>query len=114
MRFNPSKNRSRNCRQNVTPHIAKLRKDHFLSSPATIIRSLWALQESALGNDEWLLEYEVTDYGVAIYLAKGKRMVKALFKPIQVKALDELVRKVREPLEIVPAERQRPGKAESI
>jgi tetratricopeptide (TPR) repeat protein/CHAT domain-containing protein len=59
-----------------------------------------SLEHSALKEDEWTLEYEVTEPGICIYLAKGKKIVKGLFKPIAKKDVDELVRKFREPMEL--------------
>ena len=49
-----------------------------------------------------MLAYHVTDPGIIIYLTRGKEIVKALFKPIARDDLDNLVLKVRKPLEIVP------------
>ena len=80
-------------------HIDKLRKAYPLYS-ATKYPQPMNLEHSALKNDEWTLEYEVTEPGVCIYLAHGKKVVKGLFKPIARKDLDELVRKFREPMEL--------------
>ena len=62
------------------------------------------LEHSALNNDEWTIEYEVTEPGVCIYLAHGKKIVKGLFKPIARKEVDELIRKFREPMELHPGD----------
>ena len=80
-------------------HIDKLRKEYPLYS-ATKYPQPMSLEHSALKNDEWVLEYEVTEPGICIYLAHGKKIIKALFKPIARKKVDELVRKFREPMEL--------------
>ncbi len=80
-------------------HIARLRKDYPLFA-ATKYPQPMGLDETALKENEWVLEYEVTDSGICIYLCKGKEIVKALFKPMERSKLDALVRRFREPLEL--------------
>ncbi len=80
-------------------HIKMLRNKYPLFA-VTRYPEPMELSQSALKDNEWTLSYDVTDSGVIIYLTKGKKLVKALFKPTARKELDELVRKVREPLEV--------------
>jgi len=56
------------------------------------------LAQTALKPDEWALEYDVTDAGVAVFLTKGTDLKKALFKAIDRKELDSLVRSFRSPV----------------
>jgi tetratricopeptide (TPR) repeat protein len=79
-------------------HVSELRKTYPLFA-ATKYPQPMGLEESALRDNEWVLEYEVTDRGICIYLVRGKKVVKALFKPIERKELDNLVRKFRDPFE---------------
>ena len=58
------------------------------------------LGQAALKDDEWVLEYHVTDPGLIIYLTQGKKLTENLFKPVQRKDVEDLVRKFRDPLEI--------------
>jgi tetratricopeptide (TPR) repeat protein len=57
------------------------------------------LDQTALKEDERVLAYDVTDSGVLIYLTKGKKILKAVFKPVPRKKLDELVNNFMGPLE---------------
>jgi CHAT domain-containing protein len=84
-------------------HIDKLRKEYPLYSSTKYPQPM-NLEHSALNNDEWTLEYEVTEPGICIYLAHGKKIVKGLFKAIARKDVDELVRKFREPMELRPGD----------
>jgi ankyrin repeat protein len=79
-------------------HISKLRQNYPLFA-ATKYPQPMDLKDSALGPDEWVIEYEVTDSGICVYLIKGKKIVKTVFKTIERKALDDLVRTFREPFE---------------
>jgi tetratricopeptide (TPR) repeat protein len=81
-------------------HVRMLR-DAYPLFAATKYPQPMELSESALREDEWVLVYDVTDSGVLIYLTKGKRLIKAVFKPIERKDLDALVSMFRKPLEIV-------------
>jgi tetratricopeptide (TPR) repeat protein len=83
-------------------HISKMRQDYPLFA-ATKYPQPIDLKDSALKDDEWVIEYQVTDSGVCIYLVQGKKIIKGLFKPIDRKALDDIVRKFMEPLEGVNA-----------
>ncbi len=80
-------------------HIARLRKDYPLFA-ATKYPQPMGLGETALKENEWVLEYEVTDSGICVYLCKRKDIVKAVFKPMKRAKLDALVRRFREPLEL--------------
>ncbi len=83
----------------IKDHIKMLR-DKYPLFAATKYPEPMDLSQATLKDDEWTLSYDVTDSGVLIYLTKGKELVKALFKPIARKDLDEMVRKFREPLEL--------------
>jgi len=80
-------------------HVSKLRKD-YPRFAATRYPQPMDLQESGLKDDEWVLEYEVTDSGVVIFLIQGKKIVKSLFKALDRKKLDHLVARFREPLDL--------------
>ena len=81
-------------------HIRILREKYPLFA-ATKYPQPMTLDQTALRAEEWVLAYHVTDPGLIIYLTRGKEIVKALFKPIARNDLDNLVLKVRKPLEIV-------------
>ena len=82
-------------------HIKMLR-EKFPLFAATKYPKPMGLDETALKPDERVLVYHVTDSGVIIYLAKGKKIIQALFKPIAKDELDRLVITFRRPLEILP------------
>jgi len=82
-------------------HIDELRKKYPLFAGSKYPGPV-ELGQTALTGDEWVLAYDVTDGGVLVYLTKGKKLVKGLFKPVGREELDRLVRAFREPLEIVP------------
>jgi tetratricopeptide (TPR) repeat protein len=90
----------RNVRSEKDRHLDELRKTYPLYA-ATKYPQPMSLEQSALNNDEWTIEYEVTEPGICIYMAHGKNIVKDIFKPIARKDLDELVRKFREPVELL-------------
>jgi tetratricopeptide (TPR) repeat protein len=81
----------------LTDHVKALRKDYPIFA-ATKYPLPMDLKESYLKDDERALVYDVTDNGVLIYLTKGKELIKAVFKPIGRKELDELVFAFMEPL----------------
>jgi tetratricopeptide (TPR) repeat protein len=85
----------------LAAHVDTLRNQYPLFA-ATRYPQPMDLSQTAVRDDEWVLEYDVTDSGVLIYLTKAKTLVKGLFKPVPKKDMEELVRKVREPLEVVP------------
>jgi hypothetical protein len=64
------------------------------------------LSQTALRDNEWVLAYDVTDPGILIYLTRGKKLVKSVFRPVPRKVVDSLVRKFREPLELGPDDDQ--------
>ena len=76
-----------------------LRKEYPLFA-ATRYPEPMDLSQSALKDDEWVLSYDVTDTGILIYLTRGKKLIKGLFKEIPRREVDGLVRKFREPLEM--------------
>ncbi len=80
-------------------HIKMLR-DKYPLFAATKYPQPMDLSQTALTDNEWVLTYDVTDTGVLVYLIKGKTLVKALFKAVPRKELDDLVRRFREPMEI--------------
>ena len=80
-------------------HVSKLRQDYPLFA-ATKYPEPMELTDSALRENEWVIEYEVTDSGVCIFLIRGKQIEKALFKPIERKELDGLLRKFENPLRV--------------
>lgn len=82
-------------------HVKKLRTDYPLFA-ATKYPQAMDLDNIAVKPEEWVVEYQVTETGIGVFLLKGKSLIKALFKPIPRKELDALVRKFREPLEITP------------
>ena len=86
--------------ENLQTHIKTLR-DKYPLFAATKYPEPIDLNQSALKENEWVLEYHVTDTGILIYLTKGKDMVKALFKPLPLAELDKLIVRFSQPLEIV-------------
>lgn len=80
-------------------HISRLRKEYPLFA-ATKYPQPMGLDETSLRDKEWVIEYEVTDSGICIYLIRGKNIEEALFRPIQRAELDSLIRAFREPLEM--------------
>ena len=70
-------------------------REKFPLFAATKYPKPMGLDETALKPDERVLVYHVTDPGVIIYLARGKEIVKALFKPVARDELDRLVITVR-------------------
>ncbi|MBI4964147.1 MAG: tetratricopeptide repeat protein [Desulfomonile tiedjei] len=90
-----------NLKDRLAEHVAMLRKDYPLFAAAKYPQPM-ALDETGLRDEEWVLAYHVTHSGVIVYATKGKDLVKALFKPIPRKDLDDLVLAFRKPLEIIP------------
>ncbi|MFC1835593.1 tetratricopeptide repeat protein [Thermodesulfobacteriota bacterium] len=78
-------------------HIKMLRKKYPMYA-ATKYPEPMALAQTSLKDAELVLSFDVTDTGVLIYLTKGKKLVKGLFKEIPRKELDELVLKFRKPM----------------
>ncbi len=81
-------------------HIKTLR-DKYPLFAATKYPEPMDIDQSALKENEWVLEYHVTDTGILIYLTRGKEIVKALFKPLSKDELNRLIVRFRQPLEIV-------------
>ncbi|MGO9118021.1 MAG: CHAT domain-containing protein [Desulfomonilaceae bacterium] len=94
-------NQVKETRAQRDAYVAKLRKDYPLFA-ATKYPEPMELKESALRHDEYVLEYQVTEPGIVIFLVKGKELVKGLFKQIPRKDVEQLVRKFRQPMEIGP------------
>jgi CHAT domain-containing protein/tetratricopeptide (TPR) repeat protein len=84
-------------------HVSMLRKEYPLFA-ATKYPQPMGLDQAALKDGEWALIYDVTDPGILVYLARGKNLVKGLFKPVPRKEIDDLVRTFRQPLEAVGEE----------
>jgi tetratricopeptide (TPR) repeat protein len=82
-------------------HRADLRDKHPLYA-VTKYPDPMPLSQVRLGTDEWVLVYDVTDHGLLVFLLKGPHVVKGIYKPISRKEIDALVRRFREPLDIVP------------
>jgi len=82
-------------------HVKKLRSEYPLFAATKYPRAM-DLEHAAIKPEEWLVEYQVTQTGIAVFVLHGKKLVKAIFKPVLRKDLEEFVRKFREPLEIVP------------
>ena len=93
----------KDARSEKDRHVDMLRKDFPLYA-ATKYPQPMNLEQSALKNDEWILEYEVTEPGVCIYLTHGKHIIKATFKPIARQELDGLVRKFLTPMQLRPGD----------
>ncbi|MGO9571757.1 MAG: tetratricopeptide repeat protein, partial [Desulfomonilaceae bacterium] len=86
------------ARRRLNDYVDELRQKHPLYAAVAYPKPM-DLDQSSLAPGEWTLAFAVTDTGVCIWLLNGKKIVKVLFKPIQRKTLDELVRKFREPFE---------------
>jgi CHAT domain-containing protein/Flp pilus assembly protein TadD len=82
-------------------HIKMLREKYPVFA-ATKYPQPMDLEQTALKDNEWVLEYHVTDPGIIIYLSKGKQLIKALFKPKPREDLEKLVLEYRKPLEVDP------------
>jgi CHAT domain-containing protein len=86
-------------RQERDRHVAKLRRDYPLFA-ATKYAQPMGIEHAALKENEWVLEYEVTEPGTIIYLTRGKNLVKAEFKPVSRKEIDSLERRFSASLEM--------------
>jgi hypothetical protein len=84
----------------MNDHVRMLR-DGFPIHAATKYPDPMGLDRTMLREEEWALAFDVTDQGVITYLTKGKELIKVTFVPVSRKSLDDLVRKFREPLEMV-------------
>ncbi|MGO9119054.1 MAG: tetratricopeptide repeat protein, partial [Desulfomonilaceae bacterium] len=80
-------------------HIDMLRKQYPLFA-ATKYPQPIKLEQAALRDNEWVLAYHVTDPGVIMYLTRGRNLVKAEFKPVPRKEIDDLVRRFRASFEM--------------
>jgi len=87
-------------------HVGFLRRQYPLFASTKYPQPM-ALPETALRDAEWVLSYDVTDSGTIIYLTKGKKLVKALFKPVSRRTIDALVRGFRGSFEGVTKENLR-------
>lgn len=87
------------ARNKLEAHVASLRARYPLFA-STRYPEPMSLDQAALTDDEWVLVYDVTDTGIITYLVKGKKIVKAIFKPVKRSELDALVKKFREPVEV--------------
>lgn len=83
----------------LTTHVESLRLRYPLFA-STRYPEPMNLDQASLTNDEWVLAYDVTDTGIIVYLVKGKKIVKAVFKAVARPKIDLLVEKFRDPLEI--------------
>ena len=87
------------AKQKLSAHLDMLRKQYPLFA-ATKYPEPMDLNQTALKENEWVLAYHVTDPGIIIYLTEGKKIVKALFKPILRAELEKLVQDFRKPLSL--------------
>jgi tetratricopeptide (TPR) repeat protein len=83
----------------LSAHVTSMRARYPLFA-ATRYPGPMSLDQVALADREWALAYDVTDTGLMTYLVKGKKLVKATFKPVARSEIDSLVRQFRQPLEI--------------
>jgi len=86
------------AKRKLAVHVDMLRKQWPLFAATRYPEPMY-LKDSALKADEWILEYEVTDTGLCVFLVHGKQVVKAVFKPVSRKELDDKVRKFMDPFE---------------
>ncbi|MFH0959836.1 MAG: CHAT domain-containing tetratricopeptide repeat protein, partial [Pseudomonadota bacterium] len=82
-------------------HVNQLRQQYPLFS-ATKYPEPMPLSTLGLTDKEWAITYQVTDNGLLIHLVNGKKLVANSVKKVTAKQLSELVRKFREPMEIIP------------
>ncbi|MGO9116169.1 MAG: tetratricopeptide repeat protein, partial [Desulfomonilaceae bacterium] len=87
------------AKEKLATHTDMLRKQYPLFA-ATKYPQPMALSQADLKDNEWVLAYHVTDLGIIIYLTRGKNLVKAEFKPVPRKEIDDLVRKLRASFEM--------------
>ena len=88
------------ARERLAAHVNMLRKQHPLFA-ATKYPQPMDLSQTDLKDNEWVIAYHVTDPGVIVYLTRGKNLVKAQFKPIPRKEIDDLVRLFRASFDMV-------------
>jgi hypothetical protein len=82
-------------------HVKGLRKQYPLFA-ATKYPEPMPITTVGLKEGEWALTYQVTDKAVLVYLLNGNKLVAGIMNPVTGKELNELVRKFREPMEIIP------------
>ncbi|MEW6347920.1 MAG: tetratricopeptide repeat protein [Thermodesulfobacteriota bacterium] len=83
--------------EKLATHVAMLRKGHPTFAAAKYPEPV-SLGKSALTEKEWVLAYDVTDYGVLIYLTRGRELVKAAFKEVPRREVDAAARGLRQSL----------------
>jgi tetratricopeptide (TPR) repeat protein len=88
------------AKDDLAAHIEKLRAEYLLFA-ATKYPSPTDLGKTALRTGEWVLLYHLTDEGILIYLTRGKKLEKGIFKPVLRMELENLVRKFMTPLRVV-------------
>lgn len=79
-------------------HVRGLRRNYPLFAASRYPQPM-ELAQTELKHDEWLIEYDVTDTGLAIFLVKGKELIKATFKPFPRSEIESLILKFRTPIE---------------
>lgn len=87
------------AKDKLAAHVSSLRS-RFPLFASTRYPAPMSLDQAALGGDEWILAYDVTDTGIITYLLKGPKVVKADFSPTSRREIDSLIKQFREPLEI--------------
>jgi tetratricopeptide (TPR) repeat protein len=85
----------KDAKEKLAAHVEMLRKEYPLFA-ATRYPQPMDLENAALKDDEWVVEYDVTDSDLLIYLIRGKNLVKAVRKEISRKDLKTLVKKFRQ------------------
>lgn len=88
----------RELEHTLVSHITVLRENHPLFA-ATRYPEPMDLSQTALNDSEWVLSYDVTDSATIVYLTHGRKLVKALAKPVSRREVDALVQRFREPFE---------------
>ncbi len=88
-------------RKELSEHITMLR-NRFPAYAAVRYPLPMGLKDTLVEEGEWTISYDVSQSGVIVYLARGKKIILCRFEPISGRKLEGLVKKFREPLEIGP------------
>jgi tetratricopeptide (TPR) repeat protein len=89
------------ARNDLATHVDHLRSEYPLFASTKYPQPM-PLPATALKDSEWALTFEVTDSETLIYLTHGKKLVAASSKPVSRKEMEGMVRKFRQPMEIIP------------
>jgi tetratricopeptide (TPR) repeat protein len=85
--------------QKLQAHIRMLREKYPMFA-ATKYPEPMSIDQTALGINQWVLAYNVTDSGIIIYLTHGKHLIKGFFQPIPLQEINQLITRFREPMEM--------------